>query len=361
MNGVVRDFRPLSNKLLATVVVNTDFLQMSDELNEKEVERIANIRDGLYLVLSGKSEFITFGGDQAGNIMPATIGDHYENIQNEEDFCKKSKIAEQELKGSQEELGGAIVKRKEIEDGSIIQIMDGETLFLIFKDEKGDTIKLGGDHASDAPPSQIEMYYDAIQSKEEFDYFNQEIEQELALKKLKEEMEEMGGTVIQSKNIEGGLVLIIEDEDGNLILISKGNEHGQLTFGGKYAKAISQEEIMEYYNQIQSEKDFREGSFAIEQREKLKAVETNLKKQGGSIIDCKTVEGGLLAKVLLPGPIETTLCLMLINGDVKVFGKDKADRITPEEIETYFGITITAGEFEINSEMFEGIRSSPKS
>lgn len=158
---------------------------------------------------------------------------------------------------------------------------------------------------------------------------------------------------------------IIKIRDG--IYLALATNEAVKWFGGKQLENIKEEDVEVYYEGIQNSEEFAELSNEIEQIYELKGFEKLIQKEGGAIIDCKKIQNGYIAKVIVSKEKENidsdeVLFLVLKNGDHQILrmGGGQSHRITGEEVEIFFREIITNDHFKMVSDMFEIVRGSPK-
>lgn len=358
--------------LLAMVRISKELFICAHEIDGGTVEGLVDdLRDGLYLVLQTPSNCLVFGDNKKADKLKQNKTDEnklkglLKIIQTRTEFEKLNQEM-RERQQLEEETEGTIAEYKALQGGLLIKTItqkEKSTHQRLFLKTSESIIPFGGKWQEAIEADQINMYYEAIQDMEEFNYFNEEIARESMLKKLKEAVEKIKREIIDYKAIKGGLlaqVISENGENGNIQLVCFGEQNGLMEFGGKQSKKIDHEEVMTHYNALRSEEEFCQSSLAIEQMKELKEIEAKLKKEGWRMADCKAVEGGYIIKVLRPKPNNTPLFLMLVNHEIKLLGDAQAAKITPDEINAFFGEIITAEQFEDVSKMFEVIRSNPK-
>ncbi len=244
----------------------------------------------------------------------------------------------------------------EVLDG-IMNTRDG--LYLVLA-KNGELKWFGGTQFENVEPAIVEKHWAIIEDEEEFYQRSEMVER--ALKKRKEEL---GGSIVSRKEIEGGLMMQIMGE--TLFLILKDKKGNIVKFGKKQAKGLKPEDIEAYYQGIQNTEEFYELSTEMEQMYELKEFENMIEKANGAITDCRKVEGGLMAKVIMPQSEKAdnqdeVLSLVLKNGnrELSYMGGGQFHKITGEEVKVFFKEIISADHFKTVSEMFEIVRGSPK-
>jgi hypothetical protein len=186
----------------------------------------------------------------------------------------------------------------------------------------------------------LEKMHGRIQSKEEFEEYS-EIAEKIT-----------SGSDTRSKKIQGGLIaqVIVKHANNEIIILALKSDKGIFKFGENQAKNLTPDQINMYYESIRSTEDFGYFSKEAENEQAKKELEKEVEAMGGAILDCKVIEGGLKAQVLVANDKGETLFLILkdANGLSKLEGAQESD------IPTHFNTIQSAAQFKSKNAELKG-------